>query len=260
MSDATIARELLNLRELAEEPMEMDERVQQFTDENSNAWLFGVIFDQQVEAELAWGAPYKLKQRLGTFSMRSISRMPLSKIQRAMKGKSPEKALHRYVHKMAVWLKDAARKLVEEYGGQAENIWSDCRTAGEVIARLSEFKGISQKKAHMAAATIASWERFDGLDAINVAVDVHVKRVWRRLRLVSTGATAEILRTARRLHPQYPGALDAPTWQIGRRWCHAGRPDCSGTDAGDPCPLAKLCPSRGKSRGRRNGSNASRTR
>ena len=240
--------------------MEMEEAAQRFTEQNYNAWLFGVIFDQQVKAELAWEAPYRLKRRLGTFSMRSISRMPLNTLRRAIKGRRPEKALHRYVNKMAVWLKEAARKLVDEYGGHAENIWSDCRTAGEVVARLSEFKGISQKKAHMAAAMIATWNRFEGLDAVNVAVDVHVKRVWKRVGFVRTGTISEILETARRLHPRYPGALDSPTWQIGRRWCHAGRPDCRGTDAGDPCPLVKLCPRRGKRRLRNSQTTAERSR
>jgi endonuclease III len=40
----------------------------------------------------------------------------------------------------------------------------------------------------------------------------------------------------RRLHPERPGALDFPAWEIGRQWCDARAPRC------DPCPLSGVCP------------------
>jgi endonuclease III len=41
---------------------------------------------------------------------------------------------------------------------------------------------------------------------------------------------------ARALHPERPGALDMPAWDIGRRWCHPTRPECLG------CPINAACP------------------
>jgi hypothetical protein len=66
-------------------------------------------------------------------------------------------------------------KLVEDYDGDASKIWRDCRTAGEVIERLNEFTGISQKKAHMAARILhEEVKSFSRWSEINVAVDVHL--------------------------------------------------------------------------------------
>jgi endonuclease III len=163
--------------------------------------------------------------------------MRLEELRKAIKGSRNEKALHRFVNNVSSWIKAAAKKLVDEYRGDAENIWSDCRTAGEIIERLDEFKRVGKKKAHMAAAILRTYEcPFTGFDQINMAVDVHVKRVWRRLGLVKTGDTREIHAKAAELHPEYPGALDAPTWLIGRAWCHAGNPDCHGARNEEPCP------------------------
>lgn len=248
MSEKTIAARILQYGErnryvnAADGPQSL--KASEFVDRNSNAWLFGVIFDQGVKAERAWEAPYLLKRRLGHLNMRRIANTPLKELRKAIKGSSNEKALHRFVNNVSSWIKAAAKKLIDEYRGDAENIWSDCRTAGEIIERLDEFKGVGKKKAHMAAAILrrAHKHRFKGFDQINMAVDVHVRRVWRRLGLVKTGDTGKIHAKAAKLHPEYPGALDAPTWFIGRGWCHEGNPDCHGARNEKPCPLARSCP------------------
>jgi len=237
-----IAQTLLNLgAKLRARPVQTESPAQRFVDENANAWLFGVIFDQQVLAENAWEAPYLLKRRLGHFNMRRIAHMPIADLRRAVAGGRNAKALHRYVKKVPVWLKEAATKIATEYRGNAANIWSDCHTAVEVIQRLDEFKGISQKKAHMAAAMIHVWQGLKRFDAINLAVDVHVRRVWRRAGLVKRGQTTELLAAAAELYPRYPGALDYPTWEVGRTWCQASKPNCAGEEIGRPCPLARWC-------------------
>jgi endonuclease III len=119
-------------------------------------------------------------------------------------------------------------------------------TAGEVIERLEQFPGIGQKKAHMTARLLQDEEevRFSRWDEINVAVDVHVKRVFRRAGLVRSLILREILAAAVRLHPRYPGQLDYPAWRIGMTWCHARRADCTGRkhERSRPCPLLTVCP------------------
>jgi hypothetical protein len=45
-----------------------------------------------------------------------------------------------------------------------------------------------------------------------------------------------MIAVARELHPARPGALDNPSWLVGRGWCHPGMPDCA------PCPLTRVCP------------------
>lgn len=216
-----------------------------FIRRNPNALLFGVIFDQGIPYERAWAAPYVLKQRLGHFSIRRIARMPIAELRLAIKGRSRGEALHRYVGKLPLWLKKTAAKLMKDYEGDASNIWKNCRTAGEVIERLDEFPGISQKKAHM-AARILHEEEYSNLSRwseINVAVDVHIKRVWKRTGLARDLSVTGITRAASELRPNYPGELDYPTWIIGMEWCYPRHADCRGErpDDRDRCPLFHVC-------------------
>jgi endonuclease III len=86
--------------------------------------------------------------------------------------------------------------------------------------------------------------RFKRWDQINVAVDVHVRRVWRRAGLCADDSVAAITSSAARLHPRYPGELDYPLWLIGSGWCRPRRADCAGQHQADGrrCPLASVCP------------------
>lgn len=222
-----------------------DRAANRFVNENNNAFLFGAIFDQGIPYEKAWAAPHLLKRALGHFNMARLASTPLPQLARAVRKADDGKALHRFVNKLPRWLKETARKLTREYAGDAGNIWRDCLTAGEVIERLDEFPGIGLKKAHMVTRDLYE----DGHQLlrwrdINVAVDVHVTRVFRRSGLVRSVKSGEILAAAARLHPRYPGALDWPAWTIGLNWCKASRPDCNGHDHDDhrPCPLNRVCP------------------
>ena len=71
---------------------------------------------------------------------------------------------------------------------------------------------------------------------MDIKPDVHTTRVFYRLGFISEPSEDSAVKAARRLNPEYPGALDAPAWIIGRRWCTRWNPDCSG------CPLNTVCP------------------
>jgi len=74
------------------------------------------------------------------------------------------------------------------------------------------------------------------LSGSDIAYDVHVRRVFLRTGLAERDDVGHMVALARALHPQRPGALDNPAWDIGRRWCRAGVPDCP------TCPLVTACP------------------
>jgi hypothetical protein len=59
--------------------------------------------------------------------------------------------------------------------------------------------------------------RFSDLDhlGIDVKPDVHIIRVFSRLGFIQEPTEKEALEGTRRLNPEYPGALDAPT--LGNR-------------------------------------------
>jgi uncharacterized HhH-GPD family protein len=216
-----------------------------FVSNNATALLLAVIFDQGIPYEKAWEAPYKLKRRLGHLDVRRLARMPIGQLRKAVRGKGDGEALHRFVGKLPRWIKKACGQIVKEYGGDPSQIWEECFSAGEVIERLDDLPGIGQKKAHMTARIIhEDWWRLRRWNEINVAVDVHVQRVWKRTGLVQNTSPDVIMQKAIELNPDYPGDLDYPTWMIGMEWCHPRNPACAGPGESveGPCPLRESCP------------------
>jgi uncharacterized HhH-GPD family protein len=206
----------------------------QFVSHDAFAFLTGVLFDQGVPAERAWIAPYLLRQRLGHLDPARIAADPEA-VRAAIE--APPK-LHRYVSKMPVWVVLAARRITDRYGGDAGRLWSDQPRADELQRRFDAFVGIGQKKAAMAVEIL---ERELGvpiahMDRSDIAYDVHIRRVFLRTRLADRDDRDHMIAVARELHPSRPGALDPPSWLIGRGWCHPAIPDCAS------CPLTQVCP------------------
>jgi endonuclease III len=133
---------------------------------------------------------------------------------------------------------NAAIAVADRYDGHAAGIWNDRPSAAELRSRFDAFPGIGQKKAAMAVEIL---ERdlhvpLSELAGSDIAYDVHVRRVFLRAGLAQRDDVREMVESARRLHPERPGELDNPAWDIGRRWCHPRDPDCS------QCPLVSICP------------------
>lgn len=201
---------------------------------NSFAFLLAVIMDQGIPAERAWSGPFMLKKRLGHLSPERFA-TETEAVRSAVQ--QPPK-LHRYVQNVPRWLSLAGQRVVGQYGGDAGAIWSDKPAADELQRRFDAFIGIGQKKAAMAVEIL---ERDLGVEVTDlhrtdVAYDIHLRRVFLRTRLAERDDRDHMINVARRLNPTRPGALDMPTWLIGRGWCHPGVPNC------ESCPLTRVCP------------------
>ncbi|NVM55783.1 MAG: hypothetical protein HWN66_18935 [Candidatus Helarchaeota archaeon] len=202
---------------------------------NPNAFLFAVILDERIEAERAWTGPYLLKERLGHLNPAKIAAMSEGELAKTCAAK-PE--IHFEYNKAARRIRKACELLNRKYNGQADNIWNENPRTDDLQRRFEEFDGIGQKKASMAVNILV---RDLGVSAqnkqwIDVSDDIHVRRVFQRTALIDTYTHEALLNAARDLNPDYPGALDLPSWLIGRRFCHARGPECSS------CPLEKDCP------------------
>src|SRR5438046_10376616 len=62
------------------------------------ALLIGMVLDQQVKMEKAFGGPYELKQRLGHLDVRKIAAMDPDKLDKVFRERP---ALHRFPGNMA---------------------------------------------------------------------------------------------------------------------------------------------------------------
>ena len=113
----------------------------------------------------------------------------------------------------------------------------------DVIATLQSLPGVGPGIAHMAVQELIDEVGYepqsDELPGLDVKADVHVVRVFFRLGIAVDETRDAALDAARRLHPTFPGLLDWPAWDIGRRLCRPHSPACG------ECPLIAVCERRG---------------
>ena len=117
------------------------------------ARLIGMLLDQQVPMEWAFGSPLKLKARLGgSLDAAHIAGMPLDELEVIFKGPP---ALHRYPGSMAKRTQQLCQHLTDHYGGRAEAVWTDVRTGRELFERLHALPGFGGEKAKIFLALLA---------------------------------------------------------------------------------------------------------
>ena len=191
-----------------------------------NAFLLGCLFNYQWPYVKAMSAPLELRRRLLEVAL--LSKMPWDELAPFIVNGEHGTSLHRYPNNLAK---------------------REGTPATEVVARLQDFHGISQKISNMMALLLVrdfgvhltKWEEID------IAVDRHVARLFLRTGLVqrdvgsySVGEIAEEVVVAARIAlPLFPGHLDGSCFQIGLEWCTEEEAFCDWADA--PCPLRKNC-------------------
>jgi len=201
-----------------------------------HAFVVACVTDRQVRAEKAWLIPHLLSQRLGGFAFDFLHAQSLERIRQAFREPPP---LHRFPDDMSHNVYLAIHRIANTYNGNAARIWLDEPPSAEVVLRFLAFRGIGPKIATMAANILARdfKIRFADYYSVDVSVDVHLRRVFTRLGLITEDASVEeVVYRARALHPSFPGLLDLPAWEIGRKWCRPKEPQCI------DCYMRGVCP------------------
>ena len=139
-------------------PLTPQNAANQLLGRNFNAFLLGLILDQQIPSERAFAGPYELKRRLGHLNLRKIAAMPADDFRAVMRTKP---ALHRYPVSMATRLQDASRVILTDFGGRAENIWRDQPDAASVMKRLATVPGIGPAKQRLALMLLGRYFAVD---------------------------------------------------------------------------------------------------
>jgi uncharacterized HhH-GPD family protein len=116
------------------------------------ALLTGMLLDQQVPLEKAFGSPYQLALRLGheptAAELAGYDPDELAEVF------SQRPALHRFPRAMAGRVQDLARAVVAGYGGDAGQIWGTARTGAELAGRLAALPGFGEYKAQILTALL----------------------------------------------------------------------------------------------------------
>jgi uncharacterized HhH-GPD family protein len=117
------------------------------------ALLIGMLLDQQVPMEWAFGAPPKLKERLGgSIDAGRIAARPLEDLEVVFKGPP---ARHRFPGSMAKRTQQLCQHLVDAHGGRAEALWEDDPDAEELFKRLKALPGYGVEKSKIFMALLA---------------------------------------------------------------------------------------------------------
>jgi uncharacterized HhH-GPD family protein len=129
------------------------------------ALLIGMLLDQQVPMSWAFRGPASLSTRLGGLDAARIAAMPEDDVVAAFRNKP---ALHRYPGSMGKRTHQLCQVIVEEYDGDAANIWSRTKDPKELLARLNALPGFGEEKAKIFLALLGKrfgraplgWERY----------------------------------------------------------------------------------------------------
>jgi endonuclease-3 len=207
-------------------------------DHYPHAFVLACLMDRQMPAERCWQIPYYIKEKIGGFEFSRLSALSKEETVKLMRFPQP---LHRFPELMGEIFFEAVQHIEQKYSGDASRIWAGKPSSATLVRRFLEFKGAGQKIATMAANLLVREFKIEVSDKyfIDVSLDVHVRRVLKRLTLVPVDATNEIfLYTAREMNPQYPGVIDLACWEIGHNWCRPRNPIC------ESCYMNSVCPTK----------------
>ena len=111
------------------------------------ALLIGMVLDQQVPLEWAFGAPMRLKERLGgTLDAGEIAAMDPDALAQAF---SSRPALHRFPGANAKRVQQLCQIIVDQFGGRPAAIWKTAATGDELYARIKALPGFGEQKARI---------------------------------------------------------------------------------------------------------------
>ena len=116
------------------------------------ALLIGMVLDQQVKMEKAFGGPLELKHRLGHLDARQIAGMDPERLDKVFRERP---ALHRFPGNMARRVQAMCAAVVNDYGGDAESVWRDARDGDELARRISGLPGFGEMKTKILISVLA---------------------------------------------------------------------------------------------------------
>ena len=128
-----------------------DKAADKLLNTNGNALLLGMLLDQQVPMEWAFAGPKTLKDRLGHLDPKKIAAMDEEEFVSICCEKP---AIHRFPGSMGKRVHQVCTALVEDYKGNAANIWKSVEDGKELYKRLKALPGYGDEKSKIFVALL----------------------------------------------------------------------------------------------------------
>ena len=93
-----------------------------------------------------------MKQRLGSLDARKIAATDPAELEAIFREKP---AIHRFPGSMAERVQSLAQHVLEEYGGDAERLWTEAGDSAELRRRISALPGFGEMKIKSLSAVLA---------------------------------------------------------------------------------------------------------
>jgi uncharacterized HhH-GPD family protein len=111
------------------------------------ALLIGMVLDQQVPLERAFSSPLDLQTRLGgRLDVGELAAMDPEKLAAVF---SARPALHRFPAANAKRVQEMCRIVVDEYHGNAADVWEQATSGSELLRRVRALPGFGEQKARI---------------------------------------------------------------------------------------------------------------
>jgi endonuclease III len=203
-----------------------------------HAFVIACLMDRVGKAERAWGIPYELQQRLGSFEFPFLLQLSLQELENAIKQPT---SLHWLNNVMPKNMYKAIHRISDVYNGDAGAIWAGRPPSVTVVSRFLEFDGVGPKIASTAANILTRdlHVEFADRSGIDIGADTQVRRVFSRMGFVPEDASNDdIIERAREMYPEYPGVFDLILWDLGRTLCRPENPACTSCEWAPQCAYA----------------------
>ena len=129
-----------------------DEHADRVLTDDPFALLVGMLLDQQYPMEHAFRGPAKILDRFGTLDPATIAAADPEEF--AVMASTPP-AIHRYGRSMAGRVQEVAKAVVEDYDGDAEQLWTGATSGADLLARIRRLPGFGEQKAKIFTALVA---------------------------------------------------------------------------------------------------------
>ena len=129
-----------------------DEHADRLINTDANALLVGMLLDQQVPMEWAFAGPATLLDRLGHLDP---ARIAATDVEEFVAVCCEKPAVHRFPGSMGRRIHQLCGALVDDWDGDAAQIWADAPTGRELRSRLRALPGFGEEKSKIFVAVLA---------------------------------------------------------------------------------------------------------